>query len=374
MKIEPFLMERMQSTWENLVDYNLSESGVHPMYLGELLREMPEATEQLLKQELGYAQSNGTVALRKIIAGMYPGATPDHILVTNGTSEANFVSIWSLVEPKDEILLMLPNYMQIWGISRGFQGTVHSFQLREESGWHIDFAEVERFFTRRTKLIVVCNPNNPTGSILKEEEMARLLELARSNDGWLLADEVYQGAERQANRTPSFWGRYDKVIITNGLSKAYGLPGLRIGWVVGPPDFIAKLWSYHDYTTIGPAMMSDSLAQIALNPEIRERILLRTKRILQNNYPIVADWIRSHGDALSIVEPQAGAIAYFRYKYPVNSTQLVERLRKEKSVLIVPGDHFGMDKYLRIGYGSPAEYLNAGLARIDELISEDRRL
>jgi aspartate/methionine/tyrosine aminotransferase len=368
MKIETFLMERMQSTWENRVDYNLSESGVHPMYLGEILREVPESTEQLLKQELGYPQSNGTPELRQAIANLYRGATPDNVLVTNGTSEANFLCIWNLVDPDDEVLLMLPNYMQIWGIARAFRGNVKTFQLREEKQWHIDFQELERLATKRTKLVVVCNPNNPTGAVLTETEMDRLIDIARNSDAWLLADEVYQGAERQIDRTPSFWGRYEKAIITNGLSKAYGLPGLRIGWVVAPPELIAQLWSYHDYTTIGAGMMSNFLAAIALSPGVREKILGRTRKILQNNYPILETWIGNHADLFSMIEPQAGAIAYFRYNLPVNSTQLVEKLRDEKSVLVVPGDHFGMGRYLRIGYGSPAEYLTAGLDRTADLL------
>jgi len=363
-------MERMQSTWENRVEYNLSESGVHPMNLGELLGGNPEDAEHLMKQELGYAQSNGIPELRAAIAALYPGATQDHILVTNGTSEANFLSIWTLIDPDDEMLFMVPNYMQIWGISRGFRGAVKTYPLREETNWKIDFEELGRVVSKRTKLIAACNPNNPTGAILSAEEMDGLIDVARASDAWLLIDEVYQGAEREAERTKSFWGRYEKVIITNGLSKAYGLPGLRIGWIVAPPDLIAKLWSYHDYTTIGASMLSNVLAKLALVPETREKILGRTRKILQANYPILASWIQNHGELFSMVEPRAGAIAYFRYKMPTNSTQLVERLLHEKSVLIVPGDHFGMDHYLRIGYGPPADYLTAALDRVEQGLKE----
>jgi aspartate/methionine/tyrosine aminotransferase len=369
MKVETFLMERMQSTWENRVEYNLSESGVHPMYLGEILREEPEAMERLLKQELGYPQSNGTPELRQTIAAMYPGATPDHILVTNGTSEANFLCTWNLVDPEDEVLLMLPNYMQIWGIARAFRGNVKTFHLKEGKTWYLDFDQIERLATPRTKLIAVCNPNNPTGAVLTEEEMQRLIEVARRSDAWLLADEVYQGAERETDRTASFWGKYERVIVTNGLSKAYGLPGLRIGWIVAPPDLTARLWAYHDYTTIGAGMLSNMLATIALRSGVRERILTRTRKILQTNYPALNDWVESHNELFSMIPSQAGAIAYFRYNLSIGSTELVERLRDEKSVLIVPGDHFGMDRFLRVGYGSPAEYLQSGLDRVHELIS-----
>jgi aspartate/methionine/tyrosine aminotransferase len=368
MKLEPFLMERMQSTWENLVEFNLSESGVHPMTLKELLGEDIRGFDSLLNQELGYSQSNGTIELREKVAALYPRATIENVQITSGTSEANFLCIWSLVEPDDEVVMMLPNYMQIWGIARGFSGKIRPFHLREESGWKPDLGELRKAVSAKTKLIAVCNPNNPTGAILTNEEMNEIVETARRVDAWLLADEVYIGAERDFSRTSSFWGRYEKAIITAGLSKAYGLPGLRIGWIIAPTSLISTFWSYHDYTTIGPPILSDLLARKALSSETRDYIFSRTRKILQDNYPILANWIHSHGNTFSMVEPQAGAIAYLRYKIHINSTMLVEKLLHEKSVLIVPGDHFGMDHYLRIGYGSPPNYLHSALERIHQTL------
>jgi hypothetical protein len=263
--------------------------------------------------------------------------------------------------------------MQIWGIARGFGGRVRSFPLREADGWKPDLAELRRVVGSKTRMIAVCNPNNPTGAIFSEAEMSEIVSIASANGCWLLADEVYQGAERERDRTPSFWGRYDRVIVTNGLSKAYGIPGIRVGWIVAPRDLVAKLWSYHDYTTIGPGMLSDILAQIALTPDVRNRILARTRGILRANYPILAGWIRDHGEMFTMLEPHAGAIAYLRYHLEINSTDLVEKLRKEKDVLIVPGDHFGMDRYLRIGYGSPADHLVTALNRIHETLVSLKR-
>jgi aspartate/methionine/tyrosine aminotransferase len=369
MQLEQFTLERMQSLWENLVDYNLSESGVHPLSLAELVDGDPDAITRLAHHGLGYSQTNGTVALRERIAALYPGATPDHILVTNGTSEANFVAIWGLLEPDDELVLMLPNYMQIWGIARGFRGAVRAFHLRAETGWSPDLDELRRQVTPRTRLIAVCNPNNPTGAILRADEMRQIVECAARAGAWLLADEVYQGAERDGIRTPSFWGSYDRVIVTNGLSKAYGLPGLRIGWIAAPPELAARLWSYRDYTTIAPGALSDQIAQLALEPETRERIFARTRRILQTSYPVLSGWLRDHGALFTLTEPRAGAIAFPRYHLKLNSTALAEKLRQEQSVLIVPGDCFGMDGYVRLGYGSEAAHLQAGLARISQMLS-----
>jgi aspartate/methionine/tyrosine aminotransferase len=186
----------------------------------------------------------------------------------------------------------------------------------------------------------------------------------------VLADEIYQGAELDGVETPSVWGRYDRIVITNGLSKAYGLPGLRIGWIASSPALIASLWSYHDYTTIAPGALSDRLGRHALAPDNRRRILARTRGILNANYPIIDTWLRQRGDQFSHIDPEAGAIVYIRYDRPINSLRLVTELRQQKSVLIVPGDHFLMDGHLRIGFGTPGPHLREGLRRLHELLNE----
>jgi aspartate/methionine/tyrosine aminotransferase len=369
MKVEQFAMERMQSTYENQVDYNLSESGVHPLSLGELVDD--DASRRALFDEgLRYTQSNGTIGLRAAIAAMYPGATPEHIQVTNGGSEANYITTWSLVEPGDEVVLMVPNYGQTRGLARAFGGVVKEWPLAERDGrWRVDVAQLSSLVTSRTKLLIVCNPNNPTGARVDAADLDAIAAAADRHGAWILSDEIYRGAERDGRETPSLWGRSDRVIVTSGLSKAYGLPGLRVGWIVAPPALVAKLWSYHDYTTISPGALSDVLARRALEPERRARILARTRRILNENYPVIAGWLAEGGSLFRHAAPEAGAIVYVRYEHAVNSTELVNRLREEKSVLIVPGDHFGMDGYLRIGFGDRLDYLRAGLARLRDLLA-----
>jgi aspartate/methionine/tyrosine aminotransferase len=364
MKIETFEMERWQSQWENVVEYNLAESGVDPLTVEELLGG-PEAVRELGRHKMLYNQGNGTPELRDLISAMYPGATRDNIVVTHGTCEANYLAIWSLIEPGDEVVVMLPNYMQVWGLARGFGAQVTPFRLREETRWAPDLDELHRAVTSRTKLVAVCNPNNPTGSVLSEAAMDAIVAAARRAGAWLLADEVYQGAELSGQTTPSFWGRYEKTVINNGLSKAYGLPGLRIGWTVAPKDLIYQLWSYKDYTTIASSILSDLLARRALEPAMRERILDRTRSILRRNYPVLEQWMASHGQDFSVVPPAAGAIAYLRYRHAINSSELMKRCINQQSLLIVPGDHFGMDGFIRLNYGVPADHLREGLARLD---------
>jgi aspartate/methionine/tyrosine aminotransferase len=370
MKLEQFAMERMQSTWENQVDYNLSESGVQPVSPRELLRNAN--LDIVLDQPLGYTQSNGTIPLRTLIAGLYADSSADHVQVTNGGSEANYIVVWRLVEPGDEVVLLVPNYMQTWGLARAFGASVRYWSLIEDSRagrWRPDLDELARIVSDRTRLLIICTPNNPTGARLTADELDAIARVADRHGTWILSDEVYRGAEFDGHDTPSMWGRSERAIVTAGLSKAYGLPGLRIGWIVGPPSLVASTWSYHDYTTISPGALSDRLARVALDPARRPALLERTRTILRRNLPVIEGWLRKHAHAFSWTSPEAGAIVYVRYNYRINSTELVTRLRDEKSVLIVPGDHFGMDGYLRLGYGERTDYLEQGLERIHELLT-----
>jgi aspartate/methionine/tyrosine aminotransferase len=371
MRIEPFALERFQSIWENRVAWNVAESGVQPLRVAELV-DTTALHDAMLQQELGYPQTNGTAGLREAIAAMYPGAGAGHVQVTNGGSEANCVLLMRLVEPGDEIVLMMPNYMQVPGLARALGARVRPWPLREiGSGagarWAADPAELATLVNARTRAIFVCNPNNPTGARVEAGVLDEVCRIAATVGAWVVSDEIYRGAEREADDTPSVWGRYERAVVTSGLSKAYGLPGLRIGWAAGPPDLIADLWAIHDYTSIAPGALNDRLACVALEPSRREKLIARTRMIIRTNYPIVRRWIEKQ-EGLTHVAPEAGAIAWVRHAHPVRSSELAERLRGERSVLVVPGDFFDMDGYLRIGFGSDPEHLTAALTLIGEFL------
>ncbi|HZE27886.1 MAG TPA: aminotransferase class I/II-fold pyridoxal phosphate-dependent enzyme [Terriglobales bacterium] len=370
-------MESTQCRFENSVDFNLSESGVLPLRVEELL-DGEFSAEKLLSQALRYPESGGSSELRERIARWYgQGATAEHVLVTNGGSEANFTVLWGLLEKDEHAAVMMPNYMQSWGLSRAFAGKPGAFYLTEqrENGklrWALDIDSLHRTVTRKTRLIVVTNPNNPTGSVLNETEMREVLRVARKARAWLLVDEIYRGAEVDGPISPTFWGRYEKLVITSGLSKAFGLPGLRIGWIVGPPKTIAQLCRYRDYTTLTPTMLSERLARITMEPGRREEILERTRSIIRSNLPKLERWIHSHDDVLTYIPPVAGAIAYLKYNLPISSAALFDQLIKKRSVLITPGAHFGSGRYIRVGFGYDVDYTLRGLARVDLTIAELR--
>lgn len=371
MRIPPFALERLQSLHEHQVEINLSESGVEPLTVGELLG--PDAAGLLAGQPLAYTQTNGTAELRAAIAATLPGAAENEILVTNGGAEANFVACWRLVEPGDEVVVMQPNYGQVQGLAEGFGAIVRPWPLREQRTgaaprWAPDLDELRALVSDRTKLVAVCNPNNPTGARLTGAEVAAVCKVAERHGAWVLADEIYRGVERDGVETPTAWGRTGRVIVTGGLSKAYGLPGLRIGWAVCPRPTAAELWSRRDYTTIAPGAVSDLLARHALAPARRAALLARARRCVTANWRIVADWIGRHAPALATVPPEAGALAFVRCRHPAGSTALATRLRETEGVLVVPGGHFGMDGYLRIGFGGAPGPLRDGLARIGRLL------
>lgn len=362
MKIEPFALERWQSEWENRAPYNLAESGVLPLSLEEALDG--EQLQQVLRLRLGYGHTNGTPALRAAVAALYPGAGPANVIATLGAAEANFVALWRLVEPGDEVVAVLPNYMQLPGLVTGFNATLVPVWMKNGRSWRLDTAELRARVGPRTRAICICHPNNPTGAVLTAEEMDAVASIAATHGTWILADEVYRDAVREGEPAPSFWGRGERVLVTSGLSKAYGLPGLRLGWVLGPPDLVADLWGRRDYTTISPPVISDAVAAAVLQPERRHKVLGRTRAILRDNHARLARWVASQSAHVGYVPPAAGAVAFLRYRWRVGSTGLAQRLLNEQGVLVVPGDQFGMDGYLRLGFGYGAEQLEAGLHRV----------
>lgn len=192
--------------------------------------------------------------------------------------------------------------------------------------------------------------------------MQRIVARCEEVGAYLLADEVYLGAEIHCERTRSFWGMSDRVIVTSGLSKAYGIPGVRIGWIVAPADVIADCWTQHDYLTIGPNKISDIVARVAVAN--REKLYARTRAILQHNLPIMREWASGFDGFLTFREPKAGALCLVQYHAGTPSYELAERVRERQSVLIVPGAHLGLEGYLRLWLGGKPEFLAEGLRRI----------
>lgn len=364
-RFQEFDLERLLSDYEHTVEINLSESGVHPLTLAELIGGNQDMLAALLDTSLNYPQVNGEDPLRARIAALYKGGHPDNILVTVGAAEANYIAGRVLAQPLGEMVVMTPNYLQLWGVARNAGCTVRTLPLRADDDWSLDIEALGRAVTPDTSVIAVCNPNNPTGTALAPEEMTAVVEVARGVGAWILADEVYAGAERCADaQTPSFWGLYDKVIAIGSLSKAYGLPGLRIGWMVAPQDFIRAAWRRHEYTTIAATALSNGLATFALSDGVREFLISRARAHVRRGYAILEAWLREHPETLRCTPPHAGAIACVRYAFDVPSETLARTLRCDHNVLVVPGAYSEAEGHLRIAFGGCEDMLREGLARL----------
>lgn len=367
MEIPQFAMERWQSRYENSVRCNLSDSGVLPFSLDEFCDFAGVDPGDV---EFGYGSTEGSPELRERIAALYGDAGAAEVLATTGSAEANFLAVWSLVEPGDRVVIVEPTYGQTPGLAAGLGAEVVSLRLDPEHDWQPAPGAAAEEITAGTRVVVVTNPNNPTGAVLSERARDEIVDAANEAGAWILADEVYAGAEvdgLDGDVTASFWALAERVAVTASLSKAYGLQGLRLGWLVAPAELREAAWSRKDYTTIAPAVLSDRLARAALEPSVRRRILQRGRALIQSNLAIVREWGESRPD-LEFRPPDAGAICLFRYGQQIPSLELAERLRVEHEVLLVPGAHFGLDRSFRIGFGEDAAKLPGGLRAIAEVL------
>jgi aspartate/methionine/tyrosine aminotransferase len=363
---QPGLLDK----WENIVECNLGINETLPLSLDELIDDQAFFRE-LLALKLAFPQTNGTVELRERIAALYTNTSPENILVTIGASQAIFTTMLTILQQGDEIILMPPTYMKPNKVAATFGFSSRCVMRLEELGWGIDVDGLKHAVSKKTRMIYVCNPNNPTGQIMSASEMEAVIDAADSVGAWILADEIFTGTERTTEEiTPTFWGKYSKVIVVSSLSKMDGLPGLRIGWVVAPKEITDALWCNQGYNTISSAMISNQVAAYALQPEVRSRLITRSRGLIHSGYQIVKAWAEQPQDFVSHVPPQATSSAFVRYHQSIPSYELAERLIKEKSTLVMPGTAFGLDQHMRIGFSIPEDVLREGLNRIIQVLSE----
>ena len=366
MRPPTFLLERNQTLYENSVEINLTESGVHPCSLSEFLS--PAEIASLGELSLGYGFTVGRPALRQAIADWYPAAGPENVVVAHGSSEANLLALTALVDAGEEILFITPNFMQIDGLARGLGIGVRQVALLPERGWQPDFAAIRAAIGPATRMITICDPNNPTGTVLTEESRHGLSALAEEAGVWLLVDEIYRGAEIDGGPPPTAWGLCSRVIVAGGLSKAFALPGLRLGWLVAPDAVVGECHRRQDYTTIGTGILSQVIAEWAMQPERREQLLRRGRQMLANGRTLLRQWLARH-NGWTWVEPEAGGMAFLSYDLALPSEEFSIRLREEESVFVAAGAWFGLEGHIRVGIGVSPKTLTEGLSRIDRFLA-----
>jgi len=373
MSFTTFEAEEWQSRYEHTVAHNLADSGCHPVVLSELLGDDARAIARFLATELHYPPVAGTDHLRALIAHWH-AADAANVLVTVGAAEANNITVASLVRPGDHVVVMEPGYRQVRGCALNAGAEVDTLQLDPEHSWRPDLAALKHAVRPDTKIVAVINPSNPVGTILTDAEMDVIIAVADSVGAWILADEVYRGTERTTDIvTPSFWGRYDKVVCVSSLSKAFGLPGLRLGWLVAPQQTVQRAWRHHEYVAIATSQLSMYLAETALEPVTRDRLLARNRSLIREGYAHLQQWIDGSDSLLSIVPPHATALGLVRYDLPISSLEVAHALRVQGGVLVGAGSHFGAEHHIRITYGLELSYLDAALASTTRVLMPQPR-
>ncbi|MGE5592352.1 MAG: aminotransferase class I/II-fold pyridoxal phosphate-dependent enzyme [Betaproteobacteria bacterium] len=361
MRIEPFSIERWFGRYEFTARYNIAESCVKTFTLSELTEVCgADALPGDRPVDLGYTDSRGLPELREEIARMYPGRGPENVLVTTGAIEANFLVFAALLGPGDTVVSEFPAYQQLYEVPRSQGADVKLWRLTEEKSFRPDISELEDLVGRGAKMIVINHPHNPTGAPIDAGSMAAVCEIAEQRGAVLLSDEVYRGLSlSDAVASPSAQRFSDDAVSVGSMSKAYGLSGLRIGWIVGPEEIIEKCWALRDYTSICPAGPSQLLALTALRSS--EKVLARSRSIARRNFAVLDEWARANADLVSYVPPREGVVAFVKYAADVPSLDIATELVTQDGVLVVPGSCFETEGYLRIGFGGDTNTLEAGL-------------
>ncbi len=368
MKVATFALERWMSRWETEVEFDIAESGVYPLTTRDVLDLLPEseqagALDALLDLRLGYTEARGTKALRETLATVYEGTTADDILVTTGAIEANYLIFNTLLNPGDHVVAIYPAYQQLYAVAEAIGCDVSRWELRPENGFRYDLDELKRLIRPDTKMIVVNTPHNPTGAMLSPEELDEVYDLAGSVGAWLLCDEAYRWLDLpgQPPMAPPIRNKGGHGISVGTMSKPFGLPGLRIGWIAGPEEVVRACWSSRDYVSLSPARLSDALAIIAI--ENRDKIIARNQAIAAENMAVAEEWFAENSDLVSWTAPRAGLLALLKYNLDVPSQALSDRLAGEYSVMLAPGSAFGYEGHLRIGIGQRPDLFKEGLFR-----------
>ncbi|MFF2479776.1 aminotransferase class I/II-fold pyridoxal phosphate-dependent enzyme [Paenibacillus sp. NPDC058071] len=352
MNLKNFLLEDYFDQHEFSTPYLLSQSDCESMTIKELLALEPGSEEVFLNGWLGYSEVRGALPLRERIAALYDNGEANHILVHAGAEEAiyNFMQIY--LEPGDHVVYMSPAYQSLYEVASSLQCNVSPWRLQQgDEGWLLDLDELPKLITSRTKLLVLNTPHNPTGYMLSDEELIKIARIAEEHGIFVFCDQVYKGLEWDGSKHAWFSDLYDNSISLGVMSKAYGLAGLRIGWIMTRNQSVYdKMVKYKYYTTICSSAPSEYLSIIALKNQ--DKILKRNISLVQNNLAIADRFFEQHKDYFVYNKPMAGPIGFHRLNLEESIQDFSADLINKQGVLLLPGHVYEMDgNYFRMGYG-----------------------
>jgi aspartate/methionine/tyrosine aminotransferase len=362
VKIAPFGIEQWMNEYETRCTYNLAETCVDSLTIAQLLELAGHdggLLDELLPMKLTYGSIEGTDRLRSAVAALYERQGTGNVLIAHGAIGANHLVHLTLVEPGDRVISVLPTYQQHYSIPESIGADVRILHLREQNAWLPDLDELAALADGGAKLVVINNPNNPTGSLMDRAFLEQVAAICDRAGAWLLCDEVYRGIDQAGpGTTVSVADIYDRGISTGSMSKAFALAGLRLGWAVAPASLIRELTIHRDYNTISVGMVDDLLASIAL--EGAGAILDRSRALTRGNLAALSEWIDAQ-PRISWIKPRSGTTALLKHDLPLTSRDLCVQLLEETGVMLTPGSAMAMEGYLRIGYAPNPGVLAAGL-------------
>ncbi len=367
MEIKAFEVEEWMNRYEDDAKYNIAETCVESLKVGELLDiasiQRNEFFETLSDTKLTYGAIPGSTALREEITKLYhKKKTMDNVIVTNGGIGANFLALFTLVGPGDEVVALYPTYQQLYSLPEALGAKVRRLRLEPEDGYMPDMNKLRTLVKSNTKAIVINTPNNPTGACFKEAVMKEIAEIADKVGAWVVCDEVYRGLEHDGSYSvPSIADIYERGVSTSSMSKVFSLAGLRLGWVTADKDLIKECFRHRDYNIISCGMIDDALALIALKN--KEKILQRNMKIVLENKKILVDWVENT-EGISFVTPNAGTTALVKYDNDMESEEFCRRMFEYNGAFVVPGSCFEFENHFRIGYAPKKEVLIEGLEAI----------
>lgn len=352
-------LEDWFDSYQYEVDYDIGESGVKYVGLGSLGLDLEHV-------QLRYGHHRGSPELRSIISEQYEGLAADQICVTNGSSESNFSVVASLVGDSDHMVVEHPNYPSLYEVPRSLGLSHDLFRIVYEEGFKPDLGRLEQLIKPNTELVTLTHPNNPTGSVISEKTLREVIELVESRNAYLLHDETYRELSFEKPPPPAAT-LSDHAISMTTMSKAYGIPGIRIGWIAGPKHIVESVRAVREQLTICNNVLGEAIAMSVLNK--RETILKGVRQRVQRNFETLKRWM-AHQDVLEWVEPSGGVVCFPRLKNGSSTEELCRTLATKYRTFTVPGYGFEMNRHLRIGFGGDAEELDEGLKRLTQAIKE----
>jgi len=361
MKVTPFTLERFFSQTEFNVRYHLAASAIQAWSLRELLNlaNDPDLQFSLYATRLDYTQPEGIPELRREISRLYSAPTdPDHVFVTIGAIEANYLLLSTLLEPGDRFIVQTPYYQQLSQVGIDLGATALLWHYREDKGF--DIQEFKALLEQKPALVMLNTPHNPTGFVFSPHEMKQIADLCLERGIFLLSDEVYR--ELGETLLPSIRDYSSQAVSIGSMSKAYGLAGLRVGWMVAPPEIIARCAAKRDYTSLCSPVIGQHLAQTALRH--KSKIWDRNRQLRRRNITLLENFLKEN-PTLRWKKSEAGVVAWVSYSTKIPSEQLGWELHKQ-GVLVAPGIFFGEEDHFRLGFGGNSGELEAGLAILSD--------